>query len=113
MNPAFREQRTCAQGWVLFYASNELVDPVETLLDIRHAGRLADSKVIIRSERNSRHSRYLFRFQQFRAKLRRLQASLGNVREQVKRALRVDAGNSRNAIELLPRELTAFRKFCQ
>src|SRR5215831_4471875 len=101
------------RGFLTLQLAHELLNSIEALLDVRHAGCVADAQIIVRTEGNSRYCGHFFRFQQFLAKLRRLQTGLRDVGEEIERALRVHACNSRNGIQFLERERTSLRKLSE
>src|SRR5882757_7208963 len=89
----------------------ELFDPVQTFFDVRHAGRVAQADVIVRPERDTRNSGDFFLLQQFGTELGGFQAGFGDVREQVKRALGIHAGEAGNGIQLRVRVAAALVVF--
>ena len=80
----------------------ELLDPLQALLDIGHAGGVADADVIVRAESDAGNGGHFLRFEQPGAELGGLEAGLRDVREEVEGALGIDAGNAGDAVELLP-----------
>src|SRR5579859_3884429 len=73
----------------------ETLYPLQTLLQVRHAGGVTEAEVVVRAERNAGHGGNLLRFEQLRAEVGALEAGLRDIREQVKRALGIHAGQSR------------------
>ena len=98
---------------VLLQVLAEFLNSFQAFFDVRHAGGVADAEVVVSAERDAGHGGDLLRFEQLRAEFGGLKAGLGNVREQVKRALCVDARNTGNAVQLLVRETAAFVEFHQ
>ncbi len=89
-------------------AFRKLFQPVEAFLDVLHARRVADAEIVVRAKGDARDGGDLFRLQQPGAKVGGLQPEPGNVREKIKRALRVDARNAGNAVEPLVGVSAAF-----
>ena len=89
-------------------APRELVQPVKSLLNVRQAGGVTEAKVIVRAKSNAGHRRDLFLFEQLRAEVGRPEAGLRNVREKIKRASGIAAGNARNTVQFFPRVGAAF-----
>ena len=52
------------------------------LLDVRHAGGVADAQVVVRAERDAGHGDHFLGFEELRAKLRGLQARAADVWEE-------------------------------
>ena len=74
------------------------LDPFEALLNIRHARGIAKAEAIIRSKRNSWHSRNFFRFQQPRAKVTRFEAGFPNIWKKIECALGINARDAGDAV---------------
>ena len=89
----------------------EFVNAVQPLLDVRQAGGVAQADVIVRAERDAGHGGDLFLLQQFRAEVGGLEAGPGNVREQIKRALGVHAGEAGDGVQFLMRVAAALVVF--
>src|SRR5690242_9875677 len=85
----------------------------ESLLNRRHARRVAESDVIISPKSDAGHRRYFFGFQQPCAKLCRFEPRSPNVRKQIKSALHVHTGNPTDPIDPFPGKRAAFVKLRQ
>jgi len=100
-------------GDSLHQTLTKAVHAFETFLDVRHAGGITEADAIICAEGNSGDSCNFFGFKQFRAKVGRVEAGFPDVRKEVECAFGVNAGNSRNAVQLFPcvgPALVEFRK---
>src|SRR3954470_9897219 len=76
----------------------EILNPLQPLFNIGHAGCVADADVIIRPEGNAGDCGDFFLLQQLRAELSRFKAQFRNVREQIKGALGIYTTHARNAV---------------
>ena len=81
----------------------EALQSVQSLLDVREAGGVADAQIVVRAEGDSGHGGDFFLLEQPRAEVGALQSEFRDVREKIKRALRVHARDAGDAVELLPR----------
>ena len=59
----------------------EFINPLQAFFDVRHARRVAQTDVVIRTERNAWNRGDLFRFEQPSTEVGGLQAGPGNVWE--------------------------------
>src|SRR5208282_1201718 len=84
------------------------LNPLQPLLDVRHAGGVADADVIVSAERDAGDSGDFFSFEQFGAEVAGFETSARDVREQIEGAFGINAGNAGDAVELLPGESAAF-----
>ena len=84
------------RGILFRQRSAELFDAIESFFDIRHARCIADPDVIVRAERDAGHGGDFLLLEQFLAEFGRLQAGLGDVREEIKRASGVYARQAGN-----------------
>ena len=84
--------------WLKAFA--EFLQPGHAGSDVFHAGGVADAEVVVRTERDAGDGGHLGLLKQSLAKLGRLEACLGDVREQVKRSLAVDAADPGHGVEL-------------
>ena len=69
----------------------EPFDALQALLDVGHAGGVAEADVIVGAEGDAGDGGDFLGFEQPGAEVGGLEAGLGNVREEVERALGVDA----------------------
>ena len=79
---------------LLLHTTDELLDPIESFLNVPHARCITDADVVVRAEGNTRHGGNLFRLQQPGAELGGFQSRSGNLWKQVKRPLGVHARNA-------------------
>ena len=86
---------------------------LQTLFQIGHAGCVTEPDVIVCAESNAGHRGDLLRLQQAGAKVGGFETGLGDVREQVKGAFRINATESRNGIQFFPSESAPFIEFGQ
>jgi hypothetical protein len=80
----------------------EALDALQALLDVGHAGGVAETDVIIGAEGDAGDGCDFLGFEQPRTEVGGLQPGLRDVREQVKGALDVYAADAREAVELRP-----------
>jgi hypothetical protein len=108
-----RERGTPNPWRLLQQPLRKLLDAIQSLLDIRQARGVAEADVVVRAERDAGDGGDFFLLQQLRAKFGGFQAGAGDVREEVKRAFGVDAGDAGDAVELLPGKHAALGIFRQ
>ena len=82
-------------AWSLHQRLAEPLDALQALLDVGHAGGVAEADVIVGAEGNAGDGGDLLGFEQPGAEVGGLQAGLGDVREEVEGALGVDAASGR------------------
>ena len=68
-------------SWLFNECLAEILEAIQAFYDVCHAGRVAQSNVIVRAEGDAGHGGDFFLLQQSSAELSGLEAGLGNVRE--------------------------------
>ena len=91
---------------LLHQRAAEFLDSLQAFFDVRHAGRIAQTDVIVRAESDAGNGGDFFGFEQLRAEVGGFEAGLGNVREPAiskkkkkKKSFRV---NAKGAFYLFP-----------
>ena len=91
----------------------ETLQSVQSLLDICEARGVADAQIVVRAKSDAGHGGDFLLLEQPRTEVGALQSEFRDVREKIKRAFAVHAGDAGDAVELLPRVGAALGVFHQ